>query len=63
MASQRATMKYFFVVVALWGVQILMGVLTAHYGVEGGGFYGSLDFGRALEGDPVVLRIWFAVRS
>ncbi|HEV2323873.1 MAG TPA: nitric-oxide reductase large subunit [Terracidiphilus sp.] len=38
--SQRATMKYFFVVVALWGVQILMGVLTAHYGVEGGGFFG-----------------------
>jgi nitric oxide reductase subunit B len=38
--SQRATMKYFFVVVALWGVQILMGALTAHYGVEGGGFYG-----------------------
>ncbi|HEV2487606.1 MAG TPA: nitric-oxide reductase large subunit [Terracidiphilus sp.] len=38
--SQRATMKYFFVVVILWGVQILMGVLTAHYGVEGGGFYG-----------------------
>jgi len=38
--SQRATMKYFFVVVALWGVQILMGALTAHYGVEGSGFYG-----------------------
>ncbi|HEY2860259.1 MAG TPA: nitric-oxide reductase large subunit [Terracidiphilus sp.] len=38
--SQRATIKYFVVVVALWGVQILMGVLTAHYGVEGGGFYG-----------------------
>jgi nitric oxide reductase subunit B len=38
--SQRATMKYFFVVVALWVVQILMGVITAHYGVEGGGFYG-----------------------
>ncbi len=38
--SQRATMKYFLVVVLLWGVQILMGVLTAHYGVEGGGFYG-----------------------
>jgi nitric oxide reductase subunit B len=38
--SQRATMKYFFVVAILWGVQILMGVLTAHYGVEGGGFYG-----------------------
>src|SRR5664279_403311 len=38
--SQRAAMKYFFVVVVLWGVQILMGVLTAHYGVEGKGFYG-----------------------
>lgn len=38
--SQRATMKYFFVVVALWGVQILMGVLSAHYGVEGFSFYG-----------------------
>lgn len=38
--SQRATMKYFLVVVALWGVQILMGALTAHYGVEGQGFYG-----------------------
>ena len=38
--SQRATMKYFLVVVLLWGVQILMGILTAHYGVEGGGFYG-----------------------
>ncbi len=38
--SQRATMKYLFVVVILWGVQILMGVVTAHYGVEGKGFYG-----------------------
>jgi len=38
--SQRATIKYFLVVVALWGIQIIMGVLTAHYGVEGGGFYG-----------------------
>jgi len=38
--SQRAAMKYFFVVVILWGVQILMGILTAHYGVEGHGFYG-----------------------
>ncbi len=34
--SQRATMKFFFVVVLMWGVQILMGILTAHYGVEGG---------------------------
>ncbi len=38
--SQRATIKYFLVVMALWGVQILMGALTAHYGVEGQGFYG-----------------------
>ena len=38
--SQRATIKYFVVVMALWGVQILMGILTAHYGVEGKGFYG-----------------------
>ena len=38
--SQRAAMKYFFVVIILWGVQILMGVLTVHYGVEGKGFYG-----------------------
>jgi nitric oxide reductase subunit B len=38
--SQRATIKYFLVVVALWGIQIFMGALTAHYGVEGHGFYG-----------------------
>jgi nitric oxide reductase subunit B len=38
--SQRAIIKYFVVVMLLWGVQILMGVLTAHYGVEGKGFYG-----------------------
>ena len=38
--SQKATIKYFLVVVALWGVQILMGAITAHYSVEGQGFYG-----------------------
>ena len=38
--SQRATLKYFWVVSALIVVQILMGVVTAHYGVEGDGFYG-----------------------
>ena len=38
--SQAATLKYFWVVSALILVQILMGVVTAHYGVEGGGFYG-----------------------
>src|SRR5262249_51411077 len=39
-ASQKATMKYFLVVTLLFLFQILMGVLTAHYGVEGGGLYG-----------------------
>ncbi len=38
--SQRATLKYFFVVGALLVLQIGMGVVTAHYGVEGSGFYG-----------------------
>jgi nitric oxide reductase subunit B len=38
--SQRATLKYFWVVSALILVQMLMGVVTAHYGVEGNGFYG-----------------------
>jgi nitric oxide reductase subunit B len=38
--SQKATLKYFFVVGALLVTQILMGVITAHYGVEGSGFYG-----------------------
>ncbi len=38
--SQRATIKYFLVVVVLWLVQILMGVVVAHYGVEGNAFYG-----------------------
>jgi nitric oxide reductase subunit B len=39
-ASMRATLKYFWVVTALILVQILMGVITAHYGVEGQAFYG-----------------------
>jgi nitric oxide reductase subunit B len=38
--SQKATLKYFFVVGALLVSQILLGVVTAHYGVEGSGFYG-----------------------
>ena len=38
--SQKATVKYFFVVTLLFLLQIVMGMLTAHYGVEGGGFYG-----------------------
>jgi nitric oxide reductase subunit B len=38
--SQRATVKYFWVVSALILVQVAMGVITAHYGVEGQAFYG-----------------------
>jgi nitric oxide reductase subunit B len=38
--SQQATIKYFWVVSALILVQMLLGVVTAHYGVEGNGFYG-----------------------
>jgi nitric oxide reductase subunit B len=42
--SMKATLKYYWVVVGLILVQILFGVVTAHYGVEGKGFYGiSLD--------------------
>ena len=39
-ASMKATLKYFWVVVALIMVQMTMGAVTAHYGVEGSGFYG-----------------------
>lgn len=38
--SQRATIKYFWIVSALILVQMALGVITAHYGVEGDGFYG-----------------------
>jgi nitric oxide reductase subunit B len=38
--SQKATLKYFFVVSGLILVQIFVGIITAHYGVEGNGFYG-----------------------
>jgi nitric oxide reductase subunit B len=38
--SQRATIKYFWVVSAMVVVQILLGIVAAHYGVEGDGFYG-----------------------
>ena len=38
--SQKATVKYFFVVAALWVVQVALGAIAAHYGVEGNGFYG-----------------------
>jgi nitric oxide reductase subunit B len=38
--SQKATVKYFWIVSALLLVQVIMGVITAHFGVEGHGFYG-----------------------
>lgn len=38
--SMQATLKYFWIVCILILVQVLLGVVTAHYGVEGNGFYG-----------------------
>ena len=38
--SQKAVTKYFLVVSLLFLLQIIMGIITAHYGVEGHGFYG-----------------------
>ena len=38
--SMKATLKYFWVVTGLVLVQIIMGIVTAHYGVEGQAFYG-----------------------
>ncbi|MEW6050605.1 MAG: nitric-oxide reductase large subunit [Candidatus Zixiibacteriota bacterium] len=38
--SQKAVVKYFWVVSGLFIVQIVMGVISAHYGVEGDGFFG-----------------------
>jgi nitric oxide reductase subunit B len=38
--SMKATGKYFFIVIALMLLQIGMGVVTAHYAVEGQAFFG-----------------------
>jgi nitric oxide reductase subunit B len=38
--SMTATLKYFWVVMLLIVIQVGMGAVTAHYGVEGEGFYG-----------------------
>jgi nitric oxide reductase subunit B len=46
-ASMTATLKYFWVVTALIVVQVVLGAVTAHYGVEGSGFYG-LDLSAVL---------------
>ena len=53
--SQVATLKYFWIVAALILVQICVGVVTAHYGVEGGGFYG-IDLAAILP--YAVARTW-----
>lgn len=39
-ASMRATLKYIWIVAFLILIQMLSGVITAHYGVEGSAFYG-----------------------
>ncbi|MGR9090071.1 MAG: nitric-oxide reductase large subunit [Gammaproteobacteria bacterium] len=38
--SMAATAKYFWVVTALFSGQVLLGIITAHYAVEGQGLYG-----------------------
>jgi nitric oxide reductase subunit B len=38
--SQLAVIKYFWAVAGLFLLQMFMGVISAHYGVEGNGFYG-----------------------
>ena len=38
--SQKAVLKYFWIVSFMFLLQIVLGVITAHYGVEGGAFYG-----------------------
>ncbi|VVM17236.1 Nitric-oxide reductase (EC, quinol-dependent [uncultured Gammaproteobacteria bacterium] len=38
--SMKATAKYFWVVTALFVSQVLLGVITAHYAVDGQGLYG-----------------------
>ena len=43
--SMRATAKYFWVVLALFLTQILLGAITAHYQVEGQKFYGFDSLG------------------
>ena len=53
--SMRATAKYFWVVAALFLVQVLLGIVTAHYAVEGQGLYG-LPFAEYLP--YAVTRTW-----
>lgn len=53
--SMRATAKYFWVVCALFVTQVLLGIITAHYAVEGQGLYG-LPFAEYLP--YTITRTW-----
>ncbi|MBK6492229.1 MAG: nitric-oxide reductase large subunit [Sphingomonadales bacterium] len=53
--SMRATAKYFWVVCALFVTQVLLGIVTAHYAVEGQGLYG-LPFAEYLP--YAITRTW-----
>jgi nitric oxide reductase subunit B len=53
--SMRATAKYFWVVGALFVGQVLLGIVTAHYAVEGQGLYG-LPFAEYLP--YTITRTW-----
>ncbi|MCU7525422.1 MAG: nitric-oxide reductase large subunit [Ignavibacteria bacterium] len=53
--SQLAVVKYFWTVAGLFLLQILMGVISAHYGVEGNKFYG-FDIAKILPYS--VVRTW-----
>lgn len=45
--SMRATAKYFWLVTVMFILQVLLGIVTAHYGVEGQGLY-DLPFAEYL---------------
>ena len=53
--SMKATAKYFWVVTALFLAQVLLGIITAHYAIEGQGFYG-LPFSETIP--YAVTRTW-----
>lgn len=53
--SMQATAKYFWVVCAMFVGQVLLGIVTAHYAVEGQGLYG-LPFAEYLP--YAVTRTW-----
>lgn len=53
--SQKAIVKYFWTVAGLFLLQMIMGVISAHYGVEGEGFYG-IPLARWLP--YVITRTW-----